>query len=300
MVDSSKDPELRIAQLESQLATETSMVSTLRTFLEQGRKEREHLLSVQADNEAIIAKLRLNVENQPQNSQRRASQLERDLEKFRVDLGFMEKQYLATSEKLKNITTEKDSLSTQLKALKRLNADLTQRLQQKPPTKRKPPPPPPAEVPELPDHLTAFYEFEISMKNEEIRKMKAKLEESKIPTKRTFQLKIDFARPLFHLPPPDLSDAAIQATRQDFKEFRRLKAFIDCACGRATGRMLTMLPCGHPICEGCYKKCLEADCALRGWPCSSCGTVVVSSLPAVALEKVGSAIRAAERELENT
>lgn len=267
--------EGRVAELESKLATEVSMVNTLRSFLEQSRKERDYLQTC------------LDEKSKSENDQAADNKMKRgDVDKLRTDLVFMERQYLAVVEKLKLMTTERDSLSTQLKAHRRLQSELTI---EKPKKVRR-------AIKETQTETIAAeaeLEFEISMKEAEVRNLTNRLTSLTAWVSRPKPhsgTQTDFAR-------PKLTDSTVQVDRQptDYIEtISRLKSHMECTCGRTAGKLLTLLPCGHVSCEGCFVKGMKTDDLLRGWPCSTCGAVTVASLPATAIEKVRSCLKLIE------
>ena len=264
--------EARVAELESKLSTEMSMVNTLRSFLEQSRKERDYLQTCLDDKKV-------------ENDQAADNKMKRtDVDKLRTDLAFMERQYLTVVEKLKVITTERDSLSTQLKAHRRLQSDFV-------------------EKPKKPRRLAretqtetfaaeAELEFEISMKQAEVRNL----------TNRLTTLTAWVSRPkpssASQTERPVLAERAVQVevkANVDYSDsLSHLKSHLECACRTDTSRLLTLLPCGHISCEYCCVKGMEGDELLRGWPCPTCGTIAVTVLPATAIEKVRSCLKLIE------
>ena len=96
------------------------------------------------------------------------------------------------------------------------------------------------------------------------------------------------------------SEIQTEPTRQPLSELkiiRRLKPLLDCpGCGASGGKIVTLLPCSHHLCEKCHEKGLKKDKLLEGCECLVCGLKAVYALPSKAIEKLSAVVKAVERD----
>ena len=148
------------------------------------------------------------------------------------------------------------------------------------------------------------HDFECTIKDassreltERIASLNDKLLRMKFPKKSDAYCQKD-------LPKNVTFDACTQLTAEtprpmisDSKILKKLKPLLDCvSCGVGNGRLFSLLPCSHNICEKCLENKTNNDRLLNGIQCDICKLPSTYALPAKILDKIAQTLRAIEKE----